>query len=134
VANPSAAAKPAPATKPQISKVEEAQMSENKNLTPEELKDINSAFDLFRKKDEKNPADDGVLKVNDLGLAMRNVRFTPGPVELQEIQKEVDLRTDKLLREAKKKAAETGKEIQAVPIGLDRKWFTKIISAKMNEF
>jgi hypothetical protein len=35
---------------------------------------------------------------------MRKVRFTPGPVELQEIQKEVDLRTEKLLKEAKKKA------------------------------
>jgi Ca2+-binding EF-hand superfamily protein len=65
-----------------MSKTEEAQMNENKNITPEELKDINNAFDLFRKRDPNNPADDGVLKVNDLGLAMRNVRFTPGPVEL----------------------------------------------------
>lgn len=42
------------------------------------------------------------MKVQDLGLAMRKVRFTPGPVELQEIQKEVDIKTDKLLKEAKK--------------------------------
>lgn len=60
-------------------------MQENKNLTPEEIKDINDAFDMFRKKDDKNPNDDGIMKVKDLGLAMRKVRFTPGPVELQEI-------------------------------------------------
>lgn len=86
-------------------------MQENKNLTPEEIKDINDAFDMFRKKDDKNPNDDGIMKVKDLGLAMRKVRFTPGPVELQEIQKEVDLKQDKELKEAKLKAQTTGKEL-----------------------
>lgn len=56
----------------------------------------------------KLPDDDGVMKVKDLGLAMRKVRFTPGPVELQEIQKEVDLKTEKDLREAKAVAQKTG--------------------------
>ena len=115
-------------------------MKENTNLTPEEVKDINDAFDMFRKCDPSNPADDGIMKVADLGLAMRKVRFTPGPVELQEIQKEVDIKTEKDLKEAKKKAALEKDEkkqreiIQDVVSGLDRKWFTKIISSKMNEF
>jgi hypothetical protein len=39
---------------------------------------------------------------------MRKVRFTPGPVELQEISKEVDNKTDKDLREAQILAKKTG--------------------------
>jgi Ca2+-binding EF-hand superfamily protein len=74
------------------------------------------------------------MKVQDLGLAMRKVRFTPGPVELQEIQKEVDIKTDKLLKEAKKKALETKGVVPTIPSGVDRAWFTQIISAKMNDF
>lgn len=68
---------------------------------------------------------------------MRKVRFTPGPVELQEIQKEVDVKTEKLLlvlREEARKKNDPKAPAPSVHAGVDRQWFTRIISAKMNEF
>lgn len=87
----------APSKPAEVSKTDTAALKQHQNITPEDLKDINDAFNQFRKVDPSNPADDGIMKVNDLGLAMRKVRFTPGPVELQEIQKDVDIKTEKLL-------------------------------------
>ena len=74
------------------------------------------------------------MKVKELGLAMRKVRFTPGPVELQEIQKEVDLKHEKDLTEAKAIAFKTKQPVKEVVSGIDRKWFCQMMSAKMKEF
>jgi hypothetical protein len=46
-----------------LSKAEKDQLDENQNITPEELNDINTVFDQFRKVDPKIIGDDGIMKV-----------------------------------------------------------------------
>jgi hypothetical protein len=44
------------------------------------------------------------------------------------------MKTEKDLREAKAVAQKTGLPVKEVQSGIDRKWFCKLISSKMNEF
>lgn len=126
---------------------EDTVLKQHQNITPEDLRDINEAFEQFRmfKKDIDNklvPVEPGVIKIDKLGLAMRKVKFTPGPVELQEIEKEINTKNEKALvalREYSKKSDEDKKNKNLKPpppvqAGVDREWFTRIISSKMRDF
>ena len=106
-----------------LNKHESTVLQQHQNITPEDLRDIDDAFNQFRVLDSKVSGDDGIIKVKELGLAMRKVRFTPGPVELQEIQKEVDVRTEKKLAELREQARKKNDPTAPVPsinAGVDR--------------